>query len=114
MAVKCHTFEISDAMFDVDQVAGGGGGADHYSAPQGGGISPLLLARKIKIYSIFYCHFSSNRPFQAPEFKTLEIFSAGDGPPDPHPFWTPLSNIPGGNPDVCKGHPLLVPTRSKK
>ena len=55
-------------------------------------------ANKIKIYSIFYCHFSENRPFLALKFKTRNFFLLGEDTQTPHPFWSPLSNIPGGNP----------------
>ena len=59
---------------------------------------PPSLAKKIKIYSIFCCYFSWNRPFWALKIRKSDFFLLGENPQTSHHFGPLLSNIPGGNP----------------
>ena len=56
---------------------------------------PPLLVKKMTIYSDFAVISVQIRHFKHSKFKLPP-------PQTPHPVWTPLSNIPGGNPATIK------------
>ena len=95
-------------IYNFDHVAssrvsargGSGGGPDPtHSAPQGGGgLSPPCWQEKIKYFLYFTVISVKIGHFKHQNLKTRFFFSWG-GPQTPHPFWTPLSNISGGNPE---------------